>query len=94
MVGRVAVQQAMRHELHLSFSLISKIMMVDGRTAFAHIFALPKSRVTVWHRRPVCDQERAVEVARLLVRMYPLSQAPENKFVWSHEVIDWGIEEV
>lgn len=88
MVGRVAIQQAMRHELHLSFTLISRVMLVDGRTAFAHVFALPKAEVREWDKRSLMDREKAVKIARDILTSYYQAKGGYFRRSWQHFDID------
>ena len=66
--GSVAIQQAMRHELKMSYRKIGKILNVHHRSVWQHVAAQKGSNVLPWEKRTQQQQKLAIEMAKIKVR--------------------------
>ena len=65
--GRVAIQQALYYEYHLSMRRVAELMHISQRSVWEHVSALPGSNVTPWPRRSREARAYAIECAARLV---------------------------
>lgn len=67
MVGRVAIQQAMREHFGFSYRKIAKYMRVHHRTVWQHVNGGNGAHCKMWNERNKREQETAIHKASMIV---------------------------